>query len=260
MRILILVCCLLVSVAEAEEEPIVIIISMDGVPHYIADNPLLTAFKRMEKYGIKADHLTPVYQSTTYPSHVSMATGVYPDRHGILHNSFIDTQQGRFNYDADANWIEVPPIWVLAEQQGIKSAIFFWIGSETDWHGVGASYRKAPFDPNIKEEQKIEQILKWVDMDKANRPRLIMSYWDGTDDLGHMDGPESSRVSQQQLRQNKLLQDLITAIDDREAWGHITLIVVSDHGMTEVTNYINLEQLLGTSGIKARISAGPAGR
>ena len=83
---------------------------------------------------------------------------------------------------------------MLAEQQGIKSAVLFWVGSETDWHGVVASYRKAPVDANIKEEQKIEQILKWVDMDKVNRPRLIMSYWDGTDDLGHLDGPESPRV------------------------------------------------------------------
>ena len=139
MRILILICCLLVSVAEAAQKPIVIIISMDGVSHNIGENLSLTAFKRMEKLGIKADHMIPVYQSTTYPAHVSMATGVYPDRHGILHNSFIDTQQGRFSYDADANWIEVPPIWVLAEQQGIKSAVFFWVGSETDWHGVGAS-------------------------------------------------------------------------------------------------------------------------
>jgi alkaline phosphatase D len=248
----------LASVVEAGKEPIVIIISMDGVSYNIAENLSLTAFKRMEKFGIKADHMIPVYQSTTYPAHVSMATGVYPDRHGILHNSFIDTQQGRFSYDADANWIEVPPIWVLAEQQGIKSAVFFWVGSETDWHGVGASYRKAPFDPNIKEEQKIEQILKWVDMDKVNRPRLIMSYWDGTDDLGHIYGPESPRVSQQLLRQNKHLQDLITAIDVREAWGHLTLIVVSDHGMAEVNNYINLEQLLRISGIPAEISAGPA--
>ena len=259
LRSLILVCCLLLaSVVEAEKEPIVIIISMDGVSHNIAENLSLTAFKRMEKFGVKADHMIPVYQSTTYPAHVSMATGVYPDRHGILHNSFIDKQQGRFSYDADANWIEVPPIWVLAEQQGIKSAVFFWVGSETDWHGVGASYRKAPFDPNIKEEQKIEQILKWVDMDKVNRPRLIMSYWDGTDDLGHLDGPESPRVSQQLRRQNKLLQDLITAIDARQAWGHLTLIVVSDHGMAEVNNYINLEQLLRISGIKAELSAGPA--
>ena len=60
MRILILVCCLLVSVAEAEEEPIVIIISMDGVPHKISDNPKLNAFKRMERYGTRADHLIPV--------------------------------------------------------------------------------------------------------------------------------------------------------------------------------------------------------
>ena len=259
LRSLILVCCLLLaSVVEAEKEPIVIIISMDGVSHNIGENLSLTAFKRMEKFGIKADHMIPVYQSTTYPAHVSMATGVYPDRHGILHNSFIDKQQGRFSYDADANWIEAPPIWVLAEQQGIKSAVFFWVGSETDWHGVGASYRKAPFDPNIKEEQKIEQILKWVDMDKVNRPRLIMSYWDGTDDLGHLDGPESPRVSQQLRRQNKLLQDLITAIDARQAWGHLTLIVVSDHGMAAVNNYINLEQLLRISGIKAELSAGPA--
>jgi alkaline phosphatase D len=258
LRSLILVCCLLASVVEAGKEPMVIIISMDGVSHNIGENLSLTAFKRMEKFGIKADHMIPVYQSTTYPAHVSMATGVYPDRHGILHNSFIDTQQGRFNYDADANWIEAPPIWVLAEQQGIKSAVFFWVGSETDWHGVGASYRKAPFDPNIKEEQKIEQILKWIDMDKVNRPRLIMSYWDGTDDLGHIDGPESPRVSQQLRRQNKLLQDLITAIDARQAWGHLTLIVVSDHGMAAVNNYINLEQLLRISGIKAELSAGPA--
>ena len=259
LRSLILVCCLLLaSVVEAEKEPIVIIISMDGVSHNIAENLSLPAFKRMEKFGVKADHMIPVSQSTTYPAHVSMATGVYPDRHGILHNSFIDKQQGRISYAAAAKWIAVPPIWVLAEQQGIRSAVFFWVGSETDWHGVGASYRKAPFAPNIKEEQKIEQVLKWVDMDKVNRPRLIMSYWDGTDDLGHLDGPESPRVSQQLRRQNKLLQDLITAIDARQAWGHLTLIVVSEHGMAAVNNYINLEQLLRISGIKAELSAGPA--
>ncbi|HIL42572.1 MAG TPA: alkaline phosphatase family protein, partial [Gammaproteobacteria bacterium] len=148
-----------VSNAFAEKEATVIVISMDGMRHDISRSDDLDAFKRIATMGLKADHLIPVYQSSTYPAHVSMATGVYPDRHGILHNSFIDTQKGRFSYDADANWIEVPPIWVLAEQQGIKSAVFFWVGSETDWHGVGASYRKAPFDPNIKEEQKIEQIL-----------------------------------------------------------------------------------------------------
>ena len=258
IRILVVVCCLLSTGLGAQKESTVIVISMDGVSHEIKDNASLTAFKRMEQLGIKADHLIPVYQSTTYPAHVSLATGVYPDRHGILHNSFIDTQKGFFNYDADANWIETPPIWVLAEQQGITTAVFFWVGSETDWHGIGASYRKAPFDPNITEEEKIDQILQWLDMDDDQRPRLIMSYWDGTDDLGHIDGPESPRVSQQLLRQNNLLQNLITAIDVREAWDYVTLIVVSDHGMTEVTNYIDLNNLLRISGIEGNITSGPA--
>jgi alkaline phosphatase D len=258
IRILVVVCCLLSTGVGAKKESTVILISMDGVSHDIEDNVSLTAFKRMEQLGIKADHLIPVYPSTTYPAHVSLATGVYPNRHGILHNSFIDAQKGFFSYDADANWIETPPIWVLAEQQGITTAVFFWIGSETDWRGIGASYRKAPFDPNITEEEKIDQILQWLDMDDDQRPRLIMSYWDGTDDLGHIDGPESPRVSQQLLRQNNLLQNLITAIDVREAWDYVTLIVVSDHGMTEVTNYIDLNNLLRISGIEGNITAGPA--
>ena len=70
LRSLILVCCLLLaSVVEAEKEPIVIIISMDGVSHNIAENLSLTAFKRMEKFGVKADHMIPVsYTHLTLPT------------------------------------------------------------------------------------------------------------------------------------------------------------------------------------------------
>ena len=252
--------CLLVASAGvfAEKESTVIVISMDGVRHDISENNDLDAFKRMEKNGVRAEYLIPVYQSTTYPAHVSLATGVYPDKHGILHNSFFDKVKGRFSYDADANWLDVPPIWVLAEQQNIRSAVFFWVGSETNWNNIGASYRKAPFDASIKEEVKIEQILNWLDMNDEQRPRLIMSYWDGTDELAHQQGPISDDISQQMARQNKLLTSLLSEIDKREAWDYITIFVVSDHGMTAVNNYINLKGLLYESRIAARLSEGPA--
>ena len=254
-----LLCLLLVSTGVfAEKESTVIVISMDGVRHDISKNNDLDAFKRMEKNGVRAEYLIPVFQSTTYPAHVSLATGVYPDKHGILHNSFLDKEKGRFSYDADANWLDVPPIWVLAEQQNIRSAVFFWVGSETDWHSIGASYRRAPFDANIKEEVKIEQILNWLDMNDEERPRLIMSYWDGTDELGHLQGPSSDDINQQIARQNSLLNGLLSEIDKREAWGYVTIFVVSDHGMTEVNHYIDLEALLDESGVTATLSEGPA--
>ena len=255
----VLLCLLVVSAGVfAEKESTVIVISMDGVRHDISENNDLDACKRMEKNGVRAEYLIPVYQSTTYPAHVSLATGVYPDKHGILHNSFFDKVKGRFSYDADANWLDVPPIWVLAEQQNIRSAVFFWVGSETNWNNIGASYRKAPFDASIKEEVKIEQILNWLDMNDEQRPRLIMSYWDGTDELAHQQGPISDDISQQMARQNKLLTSLLSEIDKREAWDYVTIFVVSDHGMTAVNNYINLKGLLYESRIAARLSEGPA--
>ena len=254
-----LLCLFLVSTGVfAEKESTVIVISMDGVRHDISKNNDLDAFRRMEKNGVRAEYLIPVFQSTTYPAHVTLATGVYPDKHGIIHNSFLDKEKGRFSYDADANWLDVPPIWVLAEQQNIRSAVFFWVGSETDWHSIGASYRRAPFNANIKEEEKIEQILNWLDMNDEERPRLIMSYWDGTDELGHLQGPSSDDINQQMARQNSLLNGLLSEIDKREAWDYVTIFVVSDHGMTEVNHYIDLEALLDESGVTATLSEGPA--
>ena len=242
----------------AEKEATVIVISMDGMRHDISKISDLDAFERIATMGLKAEHLIPVYPSTTYPGHVSLATGVYPDQHGILHNSFYDSKEGYFNYPDQGDLIDVPPIWVLAEQAGIPAAVFFWVGSETDWNDVGASFRKAPFDESVSEETKIKQITEWLDLDDKARPRLIMSYWDGIDIIAHQEGPTGPLIKKQILRQNHLLRELLNEIDKRDAWDYISLFVVSDHGMTEVSKYIMLGDLIQQSGIKITASSGPA--
>jgi len=242
----------------AEKEATVIVISMDGMRHDISTSNNLDAFERIAIRGLKADHLIPVYPSTTYPGHVSLATGVYPDQHGILHNSFYDSEEGYFNYPDQGDLIDVPPIWVLAEQAGIPTAVFFWVGSETDWNNVGASFRKTPFDASVSEETKIKQITEWLDMEDKIRPRLIMSYWDGTDIIAHQEGPTGPLITKQIVRQNQLLKNLLHEIDTRDAWDYISLFVVSDHGMTKVSNYIILRDLIQQSGIKITASSGPA--
>ena len=247
-----------VSNVFAEKEATVIVISMDGMRHDISKSSDLDAFERIATMGLKAEHLIPVYPSTTYPGHVSLATGVYPDQHGILHNSFYDSKEGYFNYPDQGDLIDVPPIWVLAEQAGIPAAVFFWVGSETDWNDVGASFRKAPFDESVSEETKIKQITEWLDLDDKARPRLIMSYWDGIDIIAHQEGPTGPLIKKQILRQNHLLRELLNEIDKRDAWDYISLFVVSDHGMTEVSNYIMLGDLIKQSGIEITASSGPA--
>ena len=231
---------------------------MDGVRYDYPDYVKEGGFEHIEKKGIRAKALTPVYQSSTYPGHVTMATGVKPDKHGILHNSFLDRKRGSFSYSADASWIESEPVWSILERKGLKTATFFWVGSESDWNGTKITYPKAPFDGKISEKTKTDQILEWIDLEAEKRPRLIMSWWHGTDSVAHKEGALNKKVIDQLKKQDRQLLSLIEEITSRNLWNVVTLIVVSDHGMSDVSNFINLKKVLKDNSIKARVSTGPA--
>ena len=235
----------------------VLVLSLDGVGFNYLQSQDLPSFNRLKKEGIRGK-LKPVFQSTTFPAHASMATGVYPDRHGILHNIFFDRDKGKYSYSGDTNWFDVPPIWILAEQQSIKSALYYWIGSETDWRGTIPTLRKIPFNNKIDETKKINQIIDWLDLPQKERPGLIMSWWHGIDNVAHRYGPFSKEVKNKLSEQDLYLGRLLVELDKRNSWEYLTLIVVSDHGMTSVSNYIDLESILEEHGISSEVYEGPA--
>lgn len=237
--------------AVAEDAPIVIVLSWDGMRHDYPDLGDFPALKRIESEGVRAGRLIPVFPSSTFPGHVSMATGTYPDKHGIVDNVFLDKVRGRYAYSGDASWIEAEPLWIASERQGVKTATYFWVGSESDWQGQGTSYRIAPFDPGRPESEKVDQILAWLNLPEAERPRLIMSYWAGADSVGHDDGPDSDSVVEQIEAQDVQLGRLLDGIDALDLWPRTTLVLVSDHGMTAWTEVLNMNDLLEEAGIDA---------
>lgn len=249
---------LLLASASAGAAPTVILLSWDGVRH---DYPARVGerapgLERLRREGAQAERLVPVFPSSTFPGHVSLATGTYPDRHGIVDNRFFDRERGEFRMANDASWIQAEPLWAAAERQGVPAAVFFWVGSETDWHGVGARYRKTPFDSGIGEARKVEQILAWLDLPVAQRPRLVMAWWHGADHAGHVAGPDDASVSDAMLEQDAHLVALLEGLDARHAWGETTLLLVSDHGMTRVAGEIPLRARVAALGVDARVSAG----
>jgi arylsulfatase A-like enzyme len=242
--------------ASAARAPTVILLSLDGVRFDQIDGDDLPAFGRMLRDGARAERLEVVFPSLTFPSHVSLATGTPPDRHGIVMNSFDDVERGRFHYGNDASWLEAEPLWAAAERQSVRAAVFFWVGSETPWHGVAATYRRAPFDEGIDESTKVAAILAWLDLPEAERPRLVMSWWHGTDSLAHRLGPDAPRVRQRLRQQDRALGELLSGIDARGGFGDLTLIVVSDHGMADVDEPIDAMRALRAAGLEGRITVG----
>jgi predicted AlkP superfamily pyrophosphatase or phosphodiesterase len=147
---------------------------------------------------------------------------------------------------------------VAAERQGVRAAAYFWVGSETDWHGVGATYRKTPFSPDVPEREKVDQILAWLDLPASERPGLILSWWHGADSAGHRHGPDDERVAEAMREQDAELARLLAGLDARHAWDETTLLVVSDHGMIGVREGIDVGAALDEAGIGGRTMSGGA--
>jgi len=248
---------LVVSVSSAER-PVVIVLSWDGVRHDYLDRAEFPGLGRIETDGLRAERLIPIFPSSTFPNHVALATGTHADRHGIVGNVFRDSERGVHKRAADAEWIDAEPLWVAAERQRVLAAVFFWVGSETDWHGIGATYRKVPFDSDVGEAEKVDQILAWLDLPEAQRPGLIMAWWHGTDHVGHTKGPNHPDIAIELQKQDDHLTRLLAGIDRRDGWGHTTLLIVSDHGMTEATGRIQVRESLERAGIAADVLAGAA--
>ena len=248
----------LVSLAAGNSlaEPTVIVLSWDGVRYDYLDRGGLPALERVQRDGARAERLIPPFPSSTFPGHVTLATGAPVDRHGIVGNKFFDPALGPdavFDYGADARWIDAEPLWIAAERQGVRSAVFFWVGSETDWRGRGATYRMAPFDSRVPERKKVDQILAWLDLPAAERPQLIMAYWRGADHAGHRHGPDSKDVRRAMGAQDAQLQRLLAGLDARAAWSDTTLVIVSDHGMISVSQPLDARRLLREAGVAARV-------
>ncbi|MBW2291089.1 MAG: alkaline phosphatase family protein [Deltaproteobacteria bacterium] len=236
----------------------VIWLSLDGVRYDYPDRGPMPGFERLAREGAHAERLIPIFPSSTFPNHVAMATCARADRHGIVGNHFYDPVRGEFDYANDGEWLEAEPIWASAERQGVRSAVFFWVGSETAWRGHAASYRMRPFDDGLPDSLKVDQILDWVDLGVAERPGLILSWWHGADRVGHARGPDDPGIRLQLAKQDEQLLRLLAGLDERNAWGYTTLFVTSDHGMTSVRHEIDVVATLARAEVKARVHSGSA--
>jgi predicted AlkP superfamily pyrophosphatase or phosphodiesterase len=76
--------------------------------------------------GVFSFNVESVYPSVTYPSHVSMITGVSPSRHGILSNNRYDPKQEGRGLNLFASEVRALTIFDAAHQLGLTTSAVFW--------------------------------------------------------------------------------------------------------------------------------------
>src|SRR5688572_10041748 len=117
-----------------EPMPRVILISIDGLAHFYWTDPAarMPVLRGLAERGAVADGMATVFISTTWPSHVSLVTGVGPRAHGVVANHVLNRATGQPEdftgdpvYDA-ADLVRAPTIYDRAHAAGLSTAAIDW--------------------------------------------------------------------------------------------------------------------------------------
>lgn len=220
-------------------QPTVLLISLDGFRSDYLEKYQPPNILGLAEKGVRAPWMTPSFPSLTFPNHYTLATGLYPAHHGIVGNSMYDPvfkttfSLSKREEVQNGRWWEGEPIWVTAEKQGQRAACFFFPGTEAEIQGVRPTFWKT-YDGNIPFEDRVDQILAWLDLPLAERPTFYTLYFDEPDHAGHEFGPDAPETAQAVARVDAMIGRLVAGLKMRGIFKEINLILVSDHGMTPV--------------------------
>ncbi len=221
--------------ASAQDVPHVLLVSFDGFRHDYVEKYNATNFKSFIRKGSSTEGLIPSFPSKTFPNHYSIVTGLYPGNHGLVDNNFYDPAT-RIHYTSknkkavvDSAFYGGTPLWRLAQEHGMKSASYFWVGSEVSNRHPDYYY---PYDEKIPDVQRVEQVLRWLSLPAGERPRFIALYFSVTDDKGHQYGPDSKEIHNAVIHADSLLGKLMGGI--AKTGVPVNVVIVSDHGMKGV--------------------------
>lgn len=238
--------------------PTTILISLDGFRADFLTRGVTPTLNQFIAEGVSPKFMKPSFPSVTFPNHYTLVTGLYPESHGVVGNTFWDPNlEAEFHYTDPARsmqpkwWAGGEPVWVTAEKQDVKAAIHMWPGSEA---GVeyGATYVDK-FNGSELLSRKTERILGLLDLPSIEnelvsklRPQLIAAYVPNVDHMGHKFGPNSTEVWDTIANVDVMLHDIFMGLEDRNLTSLVNVVVVSDHGMatTSTDRLIQLDDLI----------------
>jgi predicted AlkP superfamily pyrophosphatase or phosphodiesterase len=182
--------CAVITAMAAGRDTYTVIVSLDAFRWDYSEAYDTPFFDYIASEGTKAV-MMPSFPSKTFPNHYTLATGLYPDHHGIVANSFKDRAHGKV-YSlgdsvtrSDPSYYGGDPIWLTAKHQGVKTATVYWVGSDVAIEGEHANYWKDYLKDRLTFEQRIDEVVNLLSKPQSSRPHLVMAYFEEPDHSGH---------------------------------------------------------------------------
>jgi len=232
-------------------KPYVLLVSFDGFRWDYLNRNITPNLEKVRLNGASAISLRSAFPTKTFPNHQSIITGMYIENHGIISNYFRDEyhdmiyRMGDTNAVRDSRWYQGEAFWETAERNGIKTASYFWPGSEVKLDYRHPTYYEV-YDHWQTYEKKVGGVMKWLQLPHEQRPHFITLYFHETDTYGHEYGTNSDQTNDAIMKLDTIAGYIFNQLEKINMIDSVNVIFVSDHGMTDISKdrVINIEKMI----------------
>jgi predicted AlkP superfamily pyrophosphatase or phosphodiesterase len=261
----------------------VVLITIDGLKpeNYLCPDEQglkVPTLRWLAGQGAVSDGVQSVFPTLTYPAHTSLVTGVNPSRHGIVGNrSFDPLEDDLEGWRWYAEDIAVDPIWRVAEQQGLKTALIHLpvsVGAKVSWlvpeywraknlqdqkllrsvstDGLLESVARRHPDfwsrylpPNVTDDSLTDIAL---DLLTEQEPSLLILHLIEVDAAQHKFGIGSAEARAAIERDDRQVGRILEVISRRGLTRETAVVVASDHGFRSANQVVRPCTLLTEAG------------
>ena len=254
--------------AQPDKNNHVILISLDGFPAWLWNDESLMVpnLRKLAAEGASTRAMTVSNPSITWINHTTLVTGVEPRRHGVLFNGLL-VRQGDNKPPKIEQWVDktqlvfAPTLYDLAHDAGLTTAESDWVAvtraKTIDWSFAELPEPDAPVVKEMIAAGTIKpEHIAWMQMGpqrksvvfldnmwtagaihiwKTHKPNLLMYHTLNTDSTHHTYGPGSGASYTALSYADRLVGDLVKAVDESGLRDGTTFIIATDHGFKKVT-------------------------
>ena len=269
------------AATDAARDHHVIIITIDGFPAYLMDDPRASIphLRKIASEGVVAEGLKVSNPSVTWPNHTTLVTGVAPAKHSVLYNGImVPDKKGELQRvpEADkAQLVAVPTLFDFLHGKGFTTAAINWPCTRNagtlDDNFPDVPNMISHSTPRLIEELVAAKILEnasdatfidktpvirddiWTDAAchvwRTRKPNFLLFHLLLVDGVHHRFGPQSPEGYDAVRLADQHIGQFFETLDKSGLRENTSVFIVADHGFERVTKQIAAHVILRKAGL-----------
>lgn len=219
-----------------------------------------------------------IYPSVTYPCHVSIVTGNFPNRHGVVTNTMLQPNRPSPDWYWHRHHVKGTTLYDEAKNAGLSTAALLWpvtakakidyhmpeIFANRPWHHqIAVSFMNGSKGYQLEMNKKFGHLRKGIaqpELDdfvtastvhtiQKKKPNLMLVHLVDLDTQRHHHGFSSVEAHAAIQRHDRRLGEILAALKDVGIYEQTTIVVLGDHSSLDHSKAVKLNVLLKDSGL-----------